>query len=179
MHGYSITRKSIRKKFPEFKGGGQFFILSSKFDKEDLGRFMEIQSDRDLRALLKELEIVEGEALAYRGEIQKLGMSINKREIQIYFSWLCVQHRGFGGSRPRWVPVHKVKGCTQCMKIGFTGGYFPKGGHRIKVWTTLNMFTNFGEYCRFYKPGDPDNLVWNGDEFIPLCQIQLKPSQKD
>jgi len=38
----------------------------------------------------------------------------------------------------------------------------------------LKMLTHLGEYCRFYKPGDPDNLVKEGDEFVPASFIEAK-----
>ncbi len=116
--------------------------------------------------LLQELGIVEGEALSYRGEIEKLEMSKKRRELYVHCKHLFIQHRGFGGSESRWVLVPKIEGCTQCVKLDVTGGYFPKGGERIKAWTTLNMFTHTGEYFRLCKPGDPDNLVWNGSGFV-------------
>lgn len=169
MHGYFITRRALKKRFPDFLGG-QFFIMSSRVNAQDLRRFMEIESDEALWALFKELGIVEGEALSYRGEIKSLEMSSMRRELTIRFNWLCILGRGrrdldLGGSKPKWIPVHQMSGCNQSITIAVTGGYFPKGGQRIKVWTTLNMITSSGEYCRLYKPDDPDNLVWNGEEF--------------
>lgn len=168
MHGYFLTRRNLRKKFPEFIGG-QFLIVSSKLQKADLKRFMEINSDADLKTLLQKLGIVEGGTLSYRGEIERLEMSSTKREIRIHFKWLCLQRKGidyFKDSQPKWFPIHKIDGCNQCMHIAVTGGYFPKRGERMKVWTTLNMITASGEYCRFYKPGDPDNLVAVDGDFV-------------
>jgi len=166
MHGYCITRRAIRKRFPDFMGG-QFFIMSSNVQVQDLRRFMEVEDDEALKLLLKELGIAAGEALSYRGEISRLEMSPTKRELTIHFSWLCLLGKridDLGTFRPRWIPVHKVRGCQQFITIAFTGGYFPKGGRRMKVWTTLNMITSSGEFCRFYKPDDPDNLIWTGEE---------------
>lgn len=165
MHGYFITRRALKKRFSDFIGG-QFFIMRSNVHIQDLRRFMEIESDQSLRAVLKELGIEEGESLSYRGEIKGLEMSPARRELTIRFNWLCLLGKGsdgFGGSKPKWIPVHKIHGCNQSITIVFTGGYFPKSGSRIKVWTTLNMITSSGEYCRLYKPGDPDNLVWTGE----------------
>lgn len=167
MHGYFITRRALKKRFPDFMGG-QFFIMSSRVQAQDLKRFMEIESDKALKELLKELGIEEGESLFYRGEIKRLEMSPTKRELTIHFNWLCLLGKGsdgFGGSKSKWIPVHKIHGCNQSITIAVTGGYFPKGGRRIKVWTTLNMITSSGEYCRLFKPDDPDNLVWTGEEF--------------
>lgn len=168
MHGYFLTRSSLKKKIREF-AGGQFFILTYRITKEDLKRFMEINDDAELKALFKKLGIKEGEPLSYRGKITRIEMSPGKRELEIHCEWLCIQGRGrdqFGDSKPKWIFVPRTEGCTQYIKVTVIGGYFPRKGARVKVWTTLNMFTSHGEYCRLYKPGDADNLVRDGDEFV-------------
>ena len=166
MQGYFITRRALKKRFSDFMGG-QFFMMTS-VPAQGLRRFMKIESDEALGALLREFGIAKGETLSYRGEISRLEMSPTKRELTVHFSWLCLlgkEKDGFGGSKPKWVPVKKICGCNQSITIAVTGGYFPKSGRRIKLWTTLNMITSSGEYCRLYKPDDPDNLVRRGEGF--------------
>lgn len=168
MHGYFLTRSSLKKKIREFVGG-QFLIITYRITKEDLERFMEINDDTELRALLKKLGVEKGEPLSYRGKIARIEMSPSKRELEIHCEWLCIQGKGldqFGDSKPKWILVPKTKGCTQFIRVAVVGGYFPKKGKRVKVWTTLNMFTSHGEYCRLYKSDDADNLVQDGEEFV-------------
>ncbi|MSR79078.1 MAG: hypothetical protein EXS59_02960 [Candidatus Taylorbacteria bacterium] len=170
MHGYHFPKDELKKKLDEEFENGQLFLVQGA-NKTHLRLIMNIETEEGYQQLLKQIGAGESDKLGYWGEMGRLRIPKLGRKLLVEFNWLCVQRAGndrFGTEVPRWFLIQQPSPCAITMDIDFTGFYFPKAGKRIKVWTSLLMVTSLGEFCRFYKKDDPDRLVWNGEEYVPL-----------
>ncbi|KKU68882.1 MAG: hypothetical protein UX89_C0001G0073 [Parcubacteria group bacterium GW2011_GWA2_47_16] len=172
MHRYRFVKLPLTEKLAEFEGGQLFMITG--VNKSHLKLLMSAEAQASYEEILKHVHTEKkGDRISYWGGIKGWEMPKAERRLLVHLDWLCVQNAAL-----KWKPIQQPTHCAITMDINFTGYYFPKGGARIKVWTTLLMETSFGEFCRFYKKDDPDRLVWNGEEYVPekLAVPKLVPA---
>lgn len=176
MHGYHFFKIPLTEKLAEFDGGQLFMITD--VNKPHLKLLMSVEAQESYEQILKQVRAEKDDRVAYWGGVKKTEIPVAGRKLLVRLDWLCVQRPGsdrFGNKVSRWVPIKQPSPCAITMDIDFTGYYFPKGGRRVKVWTSLLMVTSLGEFCRFYKKDDPDRLVWNGEEYVPAKTLEPKP----
>ena len=166
MHVYHFDKLPLTEKLAEFEGGQLFMITS--VNKSHLKLLMSVEAQTSYEQILKHVRTEKnGDRISYWGGIKGWEMPETERKLLVRLDWLCVQN-----TASKWEPIQQPTPCAITMDINFTGYYFPKGGTRIKVWTTLLMATSRGEFCRFYKKDDPDRLVWDGEEYVPAKQVK-------
>ncbi len=141
MHQYFWSPERLKKKLDDFSGGQ--FRMETK------------------------------EGLVFQGEIDSWEIpDLNKRILNIHFRRLFERRFKLNSKWSpveRWVEFEPPSGTT-CLNIEYTTYYFQarkeneKGREnrkeRIKGWT------RYGEIFRFYKKGDPYNLIENSDGFF-------------
>ncbi len=170
MHGYHFPKDELKKKLNEEFKGGQLYLVQG-VNTTHLKLIMSVETEESYQQLLRQISAGEDDKLAYWGEMQSWEIPEPGRKLLVKFNWLCVKRAGndsFGTEVQKWSLIQQPSNCAITMDIDFTGYYFPKSGKRIKVWTSLLMVTSYGEFCRVYKKDDPDRLVWNGEEYVPL-----------
>ncbi len=171
VHKYLFSRNRLKERIPEFIGGQ--FLMKTKLKKEDVKRLMSRGISESETQFLLNAQAEERDSMVLRGEIQALEIpDMNRKIVVVHFTWLCERHLFFDASDqlvPKWVPIPSAPQCHKLINVHFISYYFPKWGKRLKMWTAL------GEYCRFYKLDDDDNLMRNGDEFVPAGFIEHKP----
>ncbi|MDO8482936.1 MAG: hypothetical protein Q7S86_03910 [bacterium] len=169
MHIYRFVKLPLTEKLAEFEGG-QLFLITG-VNKSHLKLLMSVEAQTSYEQILRHVRTEKkGDRISYWGGIKGWEMPKTERKLLVHLDWLCIQNRSL-----KWIPVQQPAPCAITMDISFTGYYFPKGGERIKVWTTLLMATSLGEFLRFYKKGDPDRLVCDGEEYVPAKTVEQKP----
>ncbi len=163
MHLYYWSRARLSSILKTFEGGQ--FLMKTKLTQEDRRRLMYKGASEKSTRLILMTRAERNESVVLRGGISGLEIpDMSKRIVVVHFFWLCERHlrfEDFGGLVPRWEIIPPPpKPCSQSVNVEFISYYFPKSGRRLKMWTSL------GEYCRFYKLGDPDNLVQSKDGFV-------------
>lgn len=163
MHLYYQSRTRLSRILQTFEGGQ--FLMKTRLTQEDKKRLMHKGASEKRTQLILMTRAERNEGVVLRGGISSLEIpDMKKRVVVVHFSWLCERHFRFdalGSLAPRWELIPPPpKQCSQSVNVEFISYYFPKSGKRLKMWTSLR------EFCRFYKPGDPDNLVQGKDGFI-------------
>lgn len=167
MHRWFCRRspKLLRKKLAEFTGGQ--FLIKTRIAEDDLKHFIHAD-DRDIRPQREERD-----GPVFRGGIESLEVpDLSLKLVVVRFAWLCERRLCFDElwrpMVPKWVFIPPVSmQCSaseqitfgQSMNLEYDSFYFPKEGRRLKLWIRS------GDYGRFYRPDDPENLVRDGNEF--------------
>ena len=162
MHPYYWSRIRLVRILKSFQGGQ--FLMKTRLTEKDARLLMHKGLSEKNTQLILMTKVEKNDELVLRGGISFLDIpDMSKRGVVVHFSWLCERHFRFnaqGSLVSQWElipppPEH----CRQAVDVEFISYYFPKSGKRLKMWTSL------GEYCRFYKPDDPDNLVRSENDF--------------
>jgi len=170
MHLYYFSPKRLLEEEVPAKFAGGQFLMKTRLTKKDKKLLMSKGvSERSIQLILM-TRVEKNESVVLRGGISRLEIPDMKRKLVVVrFSWLCERHFRFDASESlvsRWelIPPPAEQG-RQEIDIDFISYWFPKRGKRLKMWTSVD------EFCRFYKPGDPDNLAQSENDFIDPATV--------
>jgi len=106
--------------------------------------------------------------LIFRGEIKSFSIPKNgDKRILISFDWLSECRPAVDASFnriPKWFLVEQS--IESPLDVSFSSYYSQPDEGRVKMWGVR------GEICHFFRKEDHTNLVRQGDEFVPYCQLR-------